>query len=57
MLKKSAYSYSEIANIVGCHKSTISREIKRNRGCSNYKNACKFMVFDDNGKLEIVSND
>ena len=37
VLKKSAYSYSEIANIVGCHKSTISREIKRNTGKRGYR--------------------
>ena len=37
VLKKSAYSYSEIADIVGCHKSTISREIKRNTGKRGYR--------------------
>lgn len=30
-------SISEIARIIGCHKSTISREIKRNRGCRGYR--------------------
>lgn len=32
-------SISEIARIVGCHKSTISREIKRNKGQRGYRPA------------------
>ena len=30
-------SQTEMANIIGVHKSTISREIKRNSGCKSYR--------------------
>nr|WP_216409287.1 IS30 family transposase [Arcanobacterium phocae] len=36
-LMQAKKSISEIARIIGCHKSTISREIKRNRGKRGYR--------------------
>lgn len=36
-LLKTAISQSEIARIIGCHKSTISREIRRNKGKRGYR--------------------
>ena len=36
-LLKSNISISEIARQIGCHKSTISREIKRNTGKRGYR--------------------
>lgn len=36
-LKKTKTSHSEIARIIGCNKSTISREIKRNTGQRGYR--------------------
>ena len=35
-LIKAAHNQSQIALIVGCHKSTISRELRRNRGQHGY---------------------
>ncbi|MCA1612766.1 MAG: IS30 family transposase, partial [Acidobacteria bacterium] len=36
-LMKAAQSQTRIAEIVGCHKSTISRELARNRGRRGYR--------------------
>jgi len=36
VLIKAAHNQSEIAAIMGCHKSTISRELRRNRGERGY---------------------
>jgi IS30 family transposase len=36
-LKKTNHSLSEIADVVGVHKSSISRELKRNRGQRGYR--------------------
>lgn len=36
-LLKAQVSQSEIARIIGCHKSTISRELKRNKGLRGYR--------------------
>lgn len=36
-LMQAKTSISEIARIIGCHKSTISREIKRNKGQRGYR--------------------
>jgi IS30 family transposase len=36
-LMKAAHNQSQIAAIVGCHKSTISRELRRNRGHKGYR--------------------
>jgi IS30 family transposase len=36
-LKKAGQTQSEIAKVVGCHKSTISRELRRNRGLKGYR--------------------
>lgn len=36
-LMKAGHNQSEIAAILGCHKSTISREVRRNRGQRGYR--------------------
>jgi IS30 family transposase len=36
-LLKSDHNQTEIAGIIGVHKSTISRELKRNRGQRGYR--------------------
>lgn len=36
-LKKTGHSGSEIADVIGVHKSTVSRECKRNRGGCGYR--------------------
>src|SRR5829696_8414704 len=36
-LKKADHSQTEMASIVGCHKSTISRELSRNGGQRGYR--------------------
>jgi len=36
-LKKADHSQTEMAAIIGCHKSTISRELKRNGGQRGYR--------------------
>jgi IS30 family transposase len=38
-LKKASHTQTQMASIIGCHKSTISRELRRNRGCSGYRPA------------------
>lgn len=35
-LKVAGHNQTQIANVVGCHKSTISRELERNSGRKNY---------------------
>jgi transposase, IS30 family len=37
VLKKAGHNQSYIAALVGCHKSTISRELQRNRGQKGYR--------------------
>jgi IS30 family transposase len=36
-LMKAGHNQSRIAIVVGCHKSTISRELRRNRGLKGYR--------------------
>ena len=36
-LLKTGQTQSKIAEIIGIHKSTVSRELKRNRGCRGYR--------------------
>jgi IS30 family transposase len=36
-LKRAGQNQSQIAIVVGCHKSTISRELRRNRGLKGYR--------------------
>ena len=36
-LKKTGHFPSEIAEVIGVHKSTVSRELKRNRGQRGYR--------------------
>ena len=36
-LKKTKHSLSEIATVIGVHKSSVSRELKRNRGKRGYR--------------------
>ena len=36
-LKRAGHNQSQIASVVGCHKSTISRELRRNRGLKGYR--------------------
>ena len=36
-LKKTGHSPSEIAGVIRVHKSTVSRELKRNRGQRGYR--------------------
>jgi IS30 family transposase len=36
-LKKTGHSRTEIAEVIGVHKSTVSRELKRNRGGRGYR--------------------
>ena len=36
-LQKTKHSFSEIAGVVGIHKSSVSRELKRNRGQRGYR--------------------
>lgn len=36
-LKKTGHSQSEIAEVIGVHKSSVSRELKRNRGQRGYR--------------------
>jgi IS30 family transposase len=36
-LKKAGHNQTEIATNLGCHKSTISRELKRNHGLKGYR--------------------
>ena len=36
-LMKAGQNQSQIALVVGCHKSTISRELRRNRGQKGYR--------------------
>lgn len=37
VLKKTGHSGSEIAEVIGVHKSTVSRELRRNRGRRGYR--------------------
>lgn len=37
VLKKTGHSSSEIADVIGVHKSTVSRELRRNRGGRGYR--------------------
>ena len=37
ILKKAGHNQSYIALMIGCHKSTISRELRRNRGQKGYR--------------------
>ena len=36
-LMKAGHNQTRIATVVGCHKSTISRELRRNRGLKGYR--------------------
>src|SRR5512147_1301339 len=36
-LRKTGHSRTEIAEVIGVHKSTVSRELKRNRGQRGYR--------------------
>ena len=36
-LLKAGHDQSETATLLGCHKSTISREMRRNRGQRGYR--------------------
>jgi len=36
-LMKAGFNQTQIANIVGVHKSTFSRELRRNRGQRGYR--------------------
>ena len=36
-LMRAGHNQSQIASVVGCHKSTISRELRRNRGLKGYR--------------------
>ena len=36
-LKKTKHSLSEMAAVIGVHKSSVSRELKRNRGQRGYR--------------------
>lgn len=37
ILKKAGHNQTSIAQLIGCHKSTISRELRRNRGQKGYR--------------------
>src|SRR6201747_1953871 len=37
VLQKAGHNQSHIAALIGCHKSTISRELRRNRGQKGYR--------------------
>ena len=37
ILKKAGHNQTYIATMIGCHKSTISREVRRNRGQKGYR--------------------
>jgi IS30 family transposase len=37
ILKRAGHNQSHIAVMIGCHKSTISRELRRNRGQNGYR--------------------
>ena len=37
VLKKAGHNQSHIALMIGCHKSTVSRELRRNRGQKGYR--------------------
>ena len=37
VLKKAGHNQTYIAAMIGCHKSTISRELRRNRGQKGYR--------------------
>ena len=37
ILLTARFAQTEIANIIGVHRSTISREIRRNSGCKGYR--------------------
>src|SRR5438105_3258615 len=36
-LMKAGHDQTRIASIIGCHKSTVSREVRRNRGRRGYR--------------------
>jgi IS30 family transposase len=36
-LLKTGHPYQEIAHVIGVHKSTISREVRRNQGLRGYR--------------------
>jgi len=36
-LMKASHNQTEIATVIGCHKSTVSRELRRNRGYKGYR--------------------
>lgn len=46
-MKSAHCSISEIARIVGCHRSTLYRELKRNKGKRGYrpKQAHQFVTY------------
>ena len=52
MMSKEEYTQTEIARIIGCHQSTISKELSRNRGLRGYrpKQAQKMAFERKNGK-------
>lgn len=37
VLKRAGHNQTDIAALIGCHKSTISRELRRNRGQKGYR--------------------
>jgi transposase, IS30 family len=37
VLRKAGHNQTDIAALIGCHKSTISRELRRNRGQKGYR--------------------
>ncbi len=36
-LRKTGHTTTEITTVIGCHKSTVSRELSRNRGKRGYR--------------------
>jgi IS30 family transposase len=47
ILKKAGHSQTYIATMIGCHKSTISRELQRNRGPKGYRHQQAGELADD----------
>ena len=53
-LLKAKHGQTEIADVFGVHKPTISRELKRNRGLCGYRPKQAQRLIDDRRKQKVT---